>query len=101
MLPIIGNFGRPLKPFLSDKVKSKEPIILVNNDNIESNEIEVAKTFIEVFSNIVKNLEILEYRYHPSINIIRRYSHRFPSFYFSVVHKNTVLNPLNTSVALI
>ena len=90
------KFWQTVKPFVSDKVKSKEPIILVNNDTIESNETEVAKSFNEFFSNIVKNLEILEYqcednlhsrlssnpvlqaimkhRHQPSISIIRRYS---------------------------
>ena len=57
--PIIGNFG---KPFLSDKVKSKEAIISVNNHNIESKETKVAKIFNDFFSNIVKNLEIQEYK---------------------------------------
>ena len=36
----------------------------------------------------------MKYRYHPSINIIRRYSQSFPSFYFSVVDKNTVLKEI-------
>ena len=31
---IIDKFWQTVKPFLSDKVKSKEPIILVNNENI-------------------------------------------------------------------
>ena len=56
------KFWLAFKPFLSDKVKSKEPFILVNNVNIASNGIEVAKTFNEFFSNSVKNLEILEYQ---------------------------------------
>ena len=38
-----------------DKVKSRETITLVNNENIESNENEVAKPFDDFFSNIVKN----------------------------------------------
>ena len=36
----------------------------------------------------------MKYSYHPSINIIRRYSQRFPSFYISVVDKNTVLKEI-------
>ena len=55
-------FWHTVKPFLSDKVKSKEAIILVNKDNIESKELEVAKIFNEFFSNIVKNLKIPEYQ---------------------------------------
>ena len=108
------KFWQTVKPFISDKVKSKESIILVNNNNIESNEFDVAKTFNEFFSNIVKNLEIPEYQYednlhirlssnpvlhaimkyrnHPSIDTIRQYcsAQRFPSFYFSAVDKNAV-----------
>ena len=83
---------------------------------MESNETEVVKTLNEFLSNIVKNLEILEYqcednlhsrlssnpvlqaimkyRYHPSINIIRGCSQRFPSFYFSVVDENTILKEI-------
>ena len=38
------TFWNTGKPFLSDKVKSRETITLVNNNNIESNENEVAKT---------------------------------------------------------
>ena len=53
------KFLQTVKPFLLDKVKL---IILVNNDNIEPNEIEVAKTLNEFFSNIVRNLEIPEYQ---------------------------------------
>ena len=92
-----------VKPFVSDKIKSKESIILVNNNNIESNEFDIAKTFNEFFSNVVKNFEIpeyqcednlhnrlssnpvlhaiMKYRNHPSINNIRQYcsAQRFPS----------------------
>ena len=37
---------------------------------------------------------IMKYRYHPSINIIRHYCQRFPSFYFSVVDINIVLKEI-------
>ena len=30
-----GKFWHTVKPFLSDKVKSKETIVLVNSDNVE------------------------------------------------------------------
>ena len=61
---IIGNFGRLLNLccFFLDKVRFKEPIILVNNDNMESDKIEVAKFFNAFFSYTVKNLEIPEYQ---------------------------------------
>ena len=57
--PIRGNFGIL---FLSDKVNSIENITLVNNENIEPNENEQAKTFYDVFSNIAKNHKILVYQ---------------------------------------
>ena len=68
------------------------------------------------FSNIVRNLEILEYKCeddlhnrlsgspvlqaimnyknHPRVNIIRRFSQRNSSFYFSPVDKNIVLKEI-------
>ena len=95
--------------------KSKETIVLVNNDNVDSYKTEVAKTFDDFSSDIVKNLEITEYkcdtdllnqlrgspvlqaiimyRHHPSINTIHRFS-QCNSSYFSPVDKNTVLKEI-------
>ena len=103
------KFWHTVKPFLSDKVKSREAIILVDNENIKSNENEMANTFNDFFSNIVKNLKIpeyqcendlhnrlsshpalqaiMKYRNHPSINIIRHFSQRYFSFYFHKLKK--------------
>ena len=53
---IIGKFIKPSKPFLSDNIESKEAI-LINNDNIEPKETEIAKNFNDFFSNMVKNVE--------------------------------------------
>ena len=53
---IIGKFIKTSKPFLSDNIESKEAI-LINNDNIEPKETEIAKNFNDFFSNMVKNLE--------------------------------------------
>ena len=47
--PINGNFRHTVKPFLSDKIKSRETITLVNNENIQSNENKVPKTFNDFF----------------------------------------------------
>ena len=102
--------------FLSDKVKSRETITLVNKENIESYENEVAETFNDFFSNIVKNFKIPEYqceddlhnslsshsavqaiskyRNHPSINNIRNSSQRFPSFCFSQNDTNNSLKEI-------
>ena len=92
------KFWHTVKPFLSDKVKSREAIILVDNENIKSNENKMANIFNDFFSYIVKNLKIpkyecendlhsrlsshpdlqaiMKYRNHPSINIIRHFSQR-------------------------
>ena len=116
------KFWHTVKPFLSDKVKSREAIILVDNENIKSNENEMANTFNDFFSNIVKNLKIpeyqcendlhnrlsshpalqaiMKYRNHPSINIIRHFSQRYSSFYFSQVGKTTVLKEIKRIYAM-
>ena len=56
------KFWHTVKPFLSDKVKSRDAIILVDGENIKSNENEMTHTFNDFFSNIVKNLKIPEYQ---------------------------------------
>ena len=97
------TFWRIFKPFLSNKIKSRENITLVNSENITSKEVEVANTLNNFFSTIVKNLKIpeyyaennfppnssrhptlkaiLKYKNHPSISIIKRFSERFSSFH--------------------
>ena len=52
------NFWKRISPLFSNKIKSKEKIPLVENDEIISSDIEVAKTFQNSFSSIVKNLNI-------------------------------------------
>ena len=106
------TFWHIVKPFLSDKIKSRENITLVNNENITFKEVEVTNTRNSFFSTIIKNLKIpeyyaennlppnlsrhttlkaiLKYKNHPSISIIKRFSERFSSFHFSQVDKNTV-----------
>ena len=37
---------------------------------------------------------IMKYRNHPSINVIRHFSQRYSSFYFSQAEKNTVLKEI-------
>ena len=108
----IKNFLHTIKSFYSERVKSKEAIILVNN--------EVAKTSNYFFLN-VKNLKISEckcgndlhnrlssnnalqsiikYRNHPSIKTIRRFSQLNSSFCFSPVDKNTVLKQIKGMIA--
>ena len=52
------KFWENISPLFSNKIKSKEKITPVENDEIISSDTEVAKTFQNVFSFIVKNLNI-------------------------------------------
>ena len=89
---------------------------MVKNEEIISDDVEVANTLNNYFSNVVKNLKIpekfvtdslpqslsrhptlnaiLKYKNHSSMRIIKRFSQRFSSFYFSHVDKNTVLKEI-------
>ena len=89
---------------------------MVKNEEIVSDDVEVENTLNNYFSNVVKNLKIpekfvtdslpqslsrhptlnatLKYKNHPSMHVIKRFSQRFSSFYFSHVDKNTVLKEI-------
>ena len=58
-----GNktFWKIVKPFLSDKILSREQITLVENNEIISEDIDAAQTLNSFFSNIVTNLKIPAY----------------------------------------
>ena len=81
-----------VKPKISDKVKTRSKITLVEDDKILSQDAEIAKTFNEYFINVsildmrsnqsfstqTRSLEentisgiIERYKYHPSINLIK------------------------------
>ena len=49
---------KKISPLFPNKIKSKEKITLVENDEIISSDIKVAKTFQNSFSSIVKNSNI-------------------------------------------
>ena len=63
-----GNkkFWKKISPLFSNKIKSKEKITLVENDEIISSDIEFAKTFQNFFSSIAKNLNIQRDKTHLS-----------------------------------
>ena len=111
------KFWQTVKPFLCEKNKSREIIILVKNEETNlTDDVEVANNLNNYFSNVVKNLKIpekfvtdslpqslsrhptlnaiLKYKNHPSMRVIKRFSQRFSSFYFSHVDKNTVLKEI-------
>ena len=50
------NFWQTIKPFLSEKTKSREKITLIENENLVSDDAEVANCLNNFFSNIVKNV---------------------------------------------
>ena len=58
---IIDNrkFWQTVKPFLSEKNKPRRKITLLRNEEIVSDEVEVANTLNTFFSKAVKNFEIL------------------------------------------
>ena len=118
------KFWQTIKPFLSEKSKSRERITLIEKEELISDEREVANSFNDFFSNIVKNLEIpkfdvgdairsnmnnhptlkaiLKYRNHPSITSIARFRNRFSAFHFSCIDKKTAvkkIRKLNNSKA--
>ena len=57
---IIDNkkFWQTVKPFLSEKLKSREKTTLVEKEELVSSESNVAQRFNQFFPNIVKNLDI-------------------------------------------
>ena len=66
MLKTIQKIWKKTSPLFSNKIKSKENITLAENDEIISNDIEVAKTFQNFFGSIVKNLNIQRDEKHRS-----------------------------------
>ena len=77
------KFWHTFKPFLTDKNKCRENIILVNNEKITSDAVELANALNNFFSNFIKNLKISEYYVedkfphsllrHPTLNAIFKY----------------------------
>ena len=53
--------NKTVKPFLSDKITSKEKITLIEGNEIVSNDENTAQGLNTFFSNIVGNLNIPEY----------------------------------------
>ena len=89
---------------------------MIENENLVSDDAEVANCLNNFFSNIVKNLEIpkyhveddlhlnmnshptlkavLKYKNHPSIISIRRFRYQVSNFNFSCINKNTVFKQI-------
>ena len=109
-----------MKPFLSDEIVSKEQILLVENDEIISEDSKIAESLNSFFSNIVKNpgyrphndslfenvsdpilKVILKYRNHPSIltigEVCKNKSNKQPLFSFSQATRDEILKEILSS----
>ena len=109
------QFWRTVKPLLSDKSKSSEKIILVENNEIINEDKDNAELLNSFFSSAVKDLKIpefgdsnalaenishpifkpiLKYDKHPSIVAIKKASCG-AGFYFSEVSVREIFNEIN------
>ena len=101
------KFWQTVRSFLSEKNKSREKKTLLKNEEIISDDVEVANTLNNYFLNAVKNLKIpekfvtdslpqrllrhptlnaiLKYKNHPRMYVIKIFCQRFSSFCFSHV----------------
>ena len=110
------NFWQNMKPFLSDKNKAAEKITLVSDDEIFSNDLEIAEKFNEFFKNAVNNLNfssnkdllvstthlsdpvqiaIGKYKNHPSIFTIQNNVTIDQSFYFQMASTDTTYKQIS------
>ena len=55
------TFWKTIKPFLSNKIVSREKVTLIEEDEIIESDINTAQILNTSFSNIVSNLKIAEY----------------------------------------
>ena len=55
------TFWKTIKPFLSNKIMSREKVTLIEEDEIVEGDINTAQILNTSFSNIVSNLKIAEY----------------------------------------
>ena len=114
---VIDNkkFWKTVKPLFWDKVKSSEKITLVHEDKIITIDDENAKILNSFFSNVVKDLEILEFKdiefsaeciSHTALKVIIKFRNHaivsairnvfnLQSFNFSKVSVDGVLKEIN------
>ena len=55
------TFWKTIKPFLSNKIMSREKVTLIEEDEIVESDINTAQILNTFFSNIISNLKIIEY----------------------------------------
>ena len=111
------TFWKTVKPFISNKCRSSENIILVKGDDTISDKGQVANIFNEFFANVVKNLNITinedilsdtkaiddpvlkaieKYKKHPSIRAIKDIS-KNNTFSFQKVSYEEALKEIHRS----
>ena len=116
---IVDNklFWKTVKPSFSDKVILRDKINLSENGQISKSELETAGALNNVFSNIIKNLEIskfsdyepfiyniedktlrasLKYKKHPSIIPIQNQLKTPDTFYFTELEVTSLKKKLIT-----
>ena len=110
-------FWLTVKPFLSDKGNVSNKITLIENDDIITNDLDLANTFNDYFVNIVPSLGISEnanlvcnnnyindplkyiiqkYQDHPSIVSINENKPNKPLFLFNTLEENTLKTLIDT-----
>ena len=62
------SFWKIIKPFLSDRIVSREKVTLIEEDEIVESDINTAQILNTFFSNIVSNLKIAEYANYDPIS---------------------------------
>ena len=111
------KFWQTVKPFLSDKGNVSNKITLIENDDIITNDLDLANTFNDYFVNIVPSLGISEnanlvcnnnyindplkyiiqkYQDHPSIVSINENKPNKPLFLFNTLEENTLKTLIDT-----
>ena len=105
------TFWKIYKPFLSKSNVSDDKVILVEDEEIISNDEQIATIFNEYFTNITKSLDVYEstsanienktlsgaiskYKLHPSVLLIKENNHAQP-FNFSYVMPEDVQKQIN------
>ena len=80
------KFWQTIKPFLSEKTKSREKITLIEKENLVSDDAEVANYLNNFFSNFVKNLEIPKYDVEDDLHLNMNSHPTLKAVYFHYFH---------------
>ena len=111
------KFWKTVKPLISDKCNASNKINIVENDNIVSDDYEIAQTFKIFFENAVKNLNVLgdsdsqsptfhldepvdiaveKFKNHPSITLVKSYVNFSNNFFFKEVNFSIIFKEISS-----